>query len=421
MSILLDTKTNLRFYDYDCSHDDRAVMYRQDPKRIYKCCCREHNQVELKLTKALKFFPVDKNQIHEPDCERSSEFAENKLLNKSFIRQENNSFDIILCDKYNDIDKHDNIDRKFPDRNKVNKELSFISFSKKINMAAYERMMKTNKKDKNGNHATIDRKYIERYIWSVLKSTYVKDNEGKKSIYELDNDETIKERHNYHILDQSRDFECRKSKIGINYYVLPVLNIKGFGSNSIIINEEDFQTAKKHFEEEYGVRFDHRDNMVMAFVKGEKKTDSSHDINPWKKGKVCFFIISSRGLYSSSILESKVYTKIEKLLMDEEENGKKLQFYKPYEYIPGAYGSEYIEDGIIKHSYKNDKTIVIEIFEDTSNKCQSERIGKKKAFVKKSKYIPWFYDTEEQKKLGMNDDEYMETKIEQLRKLLKKL
>lgn len=421
MSILLDTKTNRRFYDFDCSHDDRAVLYRQDPKRIYRCCCREHNQVELKLTKALKFFPIDKTQIHEPDCERSSEFQESKLLNKAFLRQESSTFNTQLSDKYSDDNKHDNIDRKFPERSKVNKELSFVSFAKKVNMAAYERMMKTNKKDKNGNHPTIDRKYIERYIWSVLKSVYVKTEDGEMSIYEMDNDNSFKFRHNYHLLDQTREFECKKSKIGMNYYVLPVVNLKGFGSSSIIMNEDDFQEAKKQFEKEYGIRFDHRNNKVMAFVKGEKKLDSIHDINPWKRGAVCFFIISNRGLYAKSILESKIYNEIENCLMEEEAKGKHIQFFKPYEYTPGAYGGSFLEDGIIKNSYKNDKSIVIEIFEDNSKNIQAERIGKKKSFIKKSKYIPWFYDIQEQEKLKMTDDEYLAHKIQQLKSLLEKI
>lgn len=413
MSVLLDTETKRRFIDNECSPEQRFMMHKENPDKIYECCCREKNRVKLKLGKSLKFYPVDRTQVHELDCERSSEYQEEMILNYCLLPNGDGTYIVRFQDKETNSKKHNNISRIFPTINNLNKKISFDSFAKRINLMAYERMLKTNRKDKNGNHSTIDRKYIERYIWSMLNIIYSETDDGLQSLYEQDSKDSQGYRFNYHMIDMTRAIEKKQTKLNTNYYVVPIVNLKGFGADSIIINEKDYLKGVKKFEEEYKVKFDSNKYQMMVFIKGEKKLNSNHDINPWHPSKICFYIISWRGLYSKSPLEAEIYTEIEKLLLKEESKGHQLQFYKPYEYRSCFYGKDYLEDGIIKQTFKDDKRIIIEIFDESADWI--EREGKKRYLSKNRNKFVWSYDVNEQKRLELSDEEYMNKKIEELR------
>lgn len=408
MSILYDTKTKRKFLDYKCSFEDRTHMYHNDPDRIYECCCREKNRVQLKLTNALHFYPIDRNQVHESDCERSSEFQENSIYNKAFYKRDDGTFFASLDYDSDNLRVHDNISRDFPNRKNYSIALSFPSFAKKINMAAYERMMKTNRKDKNGNHATLDRKYIERYIWSVLQSTYILYKGKEISIHDLEKCEDYQFAHNYHILDRTRKIEKRKTKNGNLFYLVPIMNLKGFGKNCIIIKEKDFNMAKSDFENEYNAPFDYMNNKIMMFIYGEKSSSSTHEINPWKPLKLCFFMISDHGLYSSSKDEALIYSSVEHLLIDKEKDGKYLQFFKPYIYNPSAYPSKRLPDGIIKNTFKSNNFIIVQF--NNESEFQDKHSNKKQ-----NRFI-W--------NVNLNNvliDGYIQSKIQELSKLINSL
>lgn len=408
MSILYDTKTKRKFLDYKCSFDDRAHMYHNDPDRIYECCCRDKNRVQLKLTNALHFYPIDRNQVHESDCERSSEFQENSIYNKAFYKRDDGTFFANLDYDSDNLKVHDSISRDFPNKKNYSIALTFPSFAKKINMAAYEKMMKTNRKDKNGNHATIDRKYIERYIWSLLQSTYIIYNNKEISIHDLEKCENYKFIHNYHILDELRNIEKRQTKNGSFYFLLPIQNLKGFGKNYILVKEDDFNKAKTVFENEYNIPFDYKRNKIMMFLYGEKNTSLTHEINPWKPLKLCFFMISEHGLYSSSKDEALIYSSIERLLIDKEKDGKYLQFFKPYIYNSSAYPSKRLSDGIIKNTFKNNNFIIVQF--NSKSEPQTKNSNKKQ------KYFIWNVNLNNVLAGG-----YIQSKIQELSKLIDRL
>lgn len=408
MSILYDTKTHRKFIDHKLDFEDRAIMYKKDPERIYECCCKEYNRVQLKLSSSLHFYPITKTQTHDCSCERSSVFQEDYLYNRAFRKREDGTY-IAQLDYKNDFPElHNNVDREFPTIEQANPTLSFASFAKKINMIAYSKMMKTYHKDKNGNHLTIDEKNIERYIWSVLQSVYVLHDGKEISIFNLEKQTTYKYRHNYHLLDPTRDIKRRATKTGLPYYVIPILNFKGFGSNQIVITSPDFTKAKEDFESFYKIQFNSKNHNIMMFAFGEKNHNSDREINPWKTSKICFFLVSQKGLYSDSPQEALIYSKIENLLAQKEKEGKHLQFYKPYDYQIKLFKNKKLPNGIIQSFPHSNKIILLDISKD---KIQEH-------FINNSKILIWKFSLH-----GINKDfaNYLFKKINELSDLINRL
>lgn len=104
-----------------------------------------------------------------------------------------------------------------------------------------------------------------------------------------------------------------------------------------------------------------------------------------------FLLVNDYGLFSESNYEVQMYNAICEIMNQNRFKEKGVFFYKPFEYGYGAYGDEYLEDGIIEFEGTN-KKIVIEVYGRNDDDYLERKAIKSEMLSMKDNiyiYIPW--------------------------------
>ena len=355
--ILIPEHTDIYFDKFDVKLDERTLLKKTYGKdRIYYCACNK--KVPYKLSKDNRFYPIDRNARHEKNCPESEEYKKAKKRMSAYREEENEdgttTTKVRITDNLKNQKKNG---EQFvgDDRacKQITNSLSLEAYLEVLFLSSYATMKKSTKKDK---------KDVYKIAYAKLCSTEAIYN-GRKCL--MKSNETPFKLF-YGRLSGIKEFSKDTKNGPVKLYTLSM------NEREVDVSQQDLQDAVDRFKAKYNCNLKIPPLCVIRRMKSKYKIEKAF----FSDTEIFFFPVSEQGCICSSAFERDVINEIEKV----EEDQNLWYFYKPYSYGYGAYGEDYLEDGllVIRNNYKK---ICIEFGKGKAKRKKFIDDGKYKMFT----------------------------------------
>ena len=356
--ILIPDGTNIYFEKSDVKLDERTLFKKTYGKdRIYYCACNK--KVPYKLSKDNRFYPCNREIKHEKNCPESDEYKASKKRMHAYSEYEAEDGRIITKVRITDRTKRS----KKQGEDFVLEErkckpstgtLSLEAYLEILFLQSYATMKRSTKKDK---------KDVYKIAYAKMCSTEAIYNghkcfmKGKDTPFKLF----------YGRLSKMAKIEKDTRNGGKETCYTITLN-----DRNVDVSEEDLKDAIDRFKEKY------KCSLKIPLLCVIRRAKSKYNIEKayFSDTEIFFFPVSEGGCICSNQYEQYIINEIEKI----EEDQNLWYFYRPYEYGYGAYGQDYLEDGVIVVR-NNFKKICIEFGKNKNKRKNFIDNGKYKMFT----------------------------------------